>query len=119
MATCLLIVYNGYRVLFGSLHEVLDGQVANDVYERIARLAAEVPGVVAPEKCRVRKSGIDFLVELHIEVAPDITVREGHDIGHRVKDHLLAGDKRIKDVLIHIEPAGDAAELADSGVKMS
>jgi Predicted Co/Zn/Cd cation transporters len=34
-----------------------------------------------------------------------ISVREGHDIAHRVKDDIKQTDARIADVLVHIEPA--------------
>jgi divalent metal cation (Fe/Co/Zn/Cd) transporter len=40
-----------------------------------------------------------------IKVDPTISVFEGHEISHRVKDRLLAENQRIQDVLIHIEPA--------------
>jgi divalent metal cation (Fe/Co/Zn/Cd) transporter len=57
------------------------------------------------EKCRMRKSGVSVFVEIHIRVDPSISVFDGHEISHRVKDRLLDGNPRINDVLIHIEPA--------------
>lgn len=56
------------------------------------------------EKCRIRRSGINLLVDIHVRVDPRISVFEGHEISHRVKDWLLAYDPRIQDVIIHLEP---------------
>jgi len=39
-----------------------------------------------------------------VGVAAEITVREGHDIGHAVKDAIRAAKPEIADVLVHIEP---------------
>ena len=37
-------------------------------------------------------------------VSGDISVTEGHDISHRVKDHLLASELPLEDVTVHVEP---------------
>src|SRR6267143_1557187 len=57
-------------------------------------------------KCLVRKSGTNLFVELHVEVDPSVTIREGHRIGHQVKAALIAANPRIQDVMVHLEPAG-------------
>jgi hypothetical protein len=48
-------------------------------------------------------------VDIHVEVDPEITVREGHAIAHAVKDRIVRSMVLIKDVLVHIEPAPAAA----------
>ena len=69
-------------------------------------LALGVAGVRALDKCRVRKSGLSHLVDIQVRVDGALTVREGHDIAHAVKDALLASPLRVSDVSVHIEPAG-------------
>jgi divalent metal cation (Fe/Co/Zn/Cd) transporter len=44
-------------------------------------------------------------VDIHVEVDPELPVREGHAIGHAVKDRLVSNLVTVKDVLVHIEPA--------------
>lgn len=108
LAACIVIVINAVLILNGSLHDVMDGKVSTDLYDSITATAASTPGVRSTEKCRMRKSGISLFVEIHIRVDPTISVFEGHEISHRVKDRLLAQNHRIQDVLIHIEPAKEA-----------
>jgi divalent metal cation (Fe/Co/Zn/Cd) transporter len=56
------------------------------------------------EKCRIRKSGLDFLVDIHIVVSGMITVKDGHAIAHDVKNRLLAANIHVVDVMTHVEP---------------
>jgi len=64
-----------------------------------------VPGVVEVEKCRARKMGLDFYVDLHARVDGNISVHQGHEIAHRVKAAIQKSNPRVADVLVHIEPA--------------
>jgi divalent metal cation (Fe/Co/Zn/Cd) transporter len=48
--------------------------------------------------------GFEYFVDLHVIVDGDLTVREGHDIAHRVKDAIIDAKPQVYDVLVHIEP---------------
>lgn len=102
---CVVIAYNGWRLLFPALHEMLDTAPPREIVATIEKAAVRVPGVVEVEKCLVRKMGISFYVDLHVGVDAGISVREGHAIAHSVKDAIKATDARIADVLVHVEPA--------------
>ena len=56
---------------------------------------------------RTRFQGNGIYVDLHIQVDPNITVREGHAIAGRVKHLLLKEDSQIIDVLVHLEPCDE------------
>jgi divalent metal cation (Fe/Co/Zn/Cd) transporter len=82
----------------------MDKAVKDEVVEEIRNIAAQVKGVRAIEKCFVRKMGFELFVDIHIEVDAFISVAEGHDIGHRVKDAIMGANRSVYDVLTHIEP---------------
>jgi divalent metal cation (Fe/Co/Zn/Cd) transporter len=44
-------------------------------------------------------------VDLHAHVDGKLTVRQGHDIAHELKDTLRREIPQLGHVLIHIEPA--------------
>jgi cation diffusion facilitator family transporter len=102
---CAVIAYNGWRLFVPALHEILDTAPRGEIVATIERAAASVPGVLEVEKCLVRKMGISFYVDLHVGVNGGISVREGHDIAHKVKDAIKQTNTRIADVLVHVEPA--------------
>ena len=114
LVACAFIAYNGVRLLHPALNEIMDAAVSRDIEDRVRAIASAVAGVQAIEKCRVRKSGIRLLMDIHVIVDGDLSVRDGHTIAHRVKDALLTGELPVLDVVVHIEPdARRAEELKD------
>lgn len=102
---CAIIAYNGYRIFKPALDEVMDKSPSSEIEHEIRSVAEGVDGVLALDSCYVRKMGLDLFVDLHIWVAAAISVREGHDVAHKVKDAIRAANPRVRDVLVHIEPA--------------
>ena len=105
LAACTVIAAHGIAIWRRALHDVLDGSVDSELIQAIDACASGTPGVVSTEKCRVRKSGIHLLVDIHVRVHSQMTVFEGHRISHDVKNRLMAKHPRISEVTIHIEPA--------------
>lgn len=98
------IVYNCYRIFRPALGEIMDENLFEEIVELVKVRSLEVDGVLATEKCFVRKIGMDYLVDLHAVVDPQLTVKEGHDIAHALKDHLIEKIDGVGNVFIHIEP---------------
>ena len=114
LVACVVIGYNGIRLLLPALNEVMDGSVPVDIEDQIRNLASRVDGVLEIEKCRVRKSGLGLLMDIHVIVQEDLTAKEGHEIGHKVKDILLGSDLKITDVKVHIEPDTHLSRLDET-----
>jgi cation diffusion facilitator family transporter len=104
LLACGVIIYNGLRLLRNALHEVMDAAAPEEIELQIRRIACDVDGVVEIEKCRVRKSGLGYQMDLHVVVDGTISVQSGHLIGHAVKDRLTEATIPVTDVIIHIEP---------------
>jgi cation diffusion facilitator family transporter len=115
LAACVVISMNAFMILKSSAYDATDRAVAPELRNSIGAIAAAQPGVRHIEKCLVRKSGIGLFVELHVEVDPSTTIREGHRIGHEVKAALIASNTRIQDVIVHLEPADLVATQAIPG----
>ena len=101
----MLIGWNGWRLLYPALHEIMDTAPQGKIVASVSAAAAAVPGVIEVEKCLVRKMGLAFYADLHVFVDETISVRSGHRIAHEVKDAIRRTDDRIADVLVHIEPS--------------
>ena len=104
LLVCLIIFYNATTILNASFREIMDAQVSHHLEKNILKLACEVEGVKSAEKCRVRKSGISLLADLHIRVDGQLSVLKGHTISHQVKDHLLKANLDLEDITLHLEP---------------
>jgi cation diffusion facilitator family transporter len=105
LAAAFVIAFNGWRLLRPALGELMDTAPDRELIEQIRELARKIPGVDGIDKCFVRKMGYQFFVDIHVMVAPQMTVEKSHRIGHEVKDKLRAEIPAVRDVLVHIEPA--------------
>jgi len=108
MAAAGVILYNARRILREAMHELMDAAADPDFLRRIRETTCQTPGVHRVEKCFARKSGPEYLVDMHLEVDPQMSVGEAHKLAHRVKDRIRRELPAVKDVLIHIEPASNA-----------
>ncbi|MEZ4972619.1 MAG: cation diffusion facilitator family transporter [Cyclobacteriaceae bacterium] len=98
------IIYNSYLIFRPALGEIMDEHVYDDLVDEIRKKSIEVMGVLATEKCFIRKAGMKYHVDLHAIVDGGISVEEGHEIAHKLKDHLRTEIENLGHVLIHIEP---------------
>jgi len=100
-----IIVINAYKILRPSLAEMMDTAPSDTIIKEVKQIAATVEGVTGLDKCHARKMGFDYYVDLHVEVDGSLSVYQGHEIAHRVKEAILNALPNISDVLIHIEPS--------------
>lgn len=98
------ILYNAWLLFRPALGEILDEHRYDDLIGQIRTISHSVPGVTGTEKCFIRKAGMQYHVDLHVGVDPDLTVREGHRIAHQVKDTLQSEIPGLGHVSIHTEP---------------
>jgi cation diffusion facilitator family transporter len=104
LVVAVTIFWVGLSLFWSNLHELLDRQADPELVDKVRGEASAVPGVRGVEKLLVRKTGLEYLVDIHVEVDPDMTVRDSHAIAHAVKDQVMHRLSLIKDVLVHIEP---------------
>ncbi len=98
------ILYNSYLIFRPALGEIMDEHLYDDLVEEIRKVSLTVDGIIATEKCFIRKSGMKYHVDLHATVDANATVKLGHDIAHKLKDTLRNDIPQLGHVLIHIEP---------------
>lgn len=98
------ILYNSYLIFRPALGEIMDEHLYDDLVEEIRTVSVSVEGIVDTEKCFIRKAGMKYHVDLHAIVDAEITVREGHDLSHKLKDSLQKNIPKLGHILIHIEP---------------
>ena len=98
------ILYNCYLIFRPALGEIMDENLYDDLIAEIRINAVKVDGILGTEKCFVRKLGTKHLVDLHAIVSGDISVKEGHQLAHRLQDYLQKKMPQLGNILIHIEP---------------
>ncbi len=102
-----VILFNAVRLFLPPMHELMDAVPAG-IGEQAAELARGVDGVIDVEKVFARKTGTRHWVDMHIEVDPEMSVKDAHLVAHKVKDAIRAVMPSVVDMLIHVEPATGA-----------
>jgi len=98
------ILYNSYLIFRPALGEIMDEHLHEGLEREIRQVSQSVEGIINTEKCFIRKAGMQYHVDLHAIVDGNITVREGHELSHKLKNTLQEKIDSIGNVLIHIEP---------------
>ena len=98
------ILYNSYLIFRPALGEIMDEHLYDDLIAQIRMVSIQVDGIIDTEKCFIRKAGMQYHVDLHATVDSNITVKEGHDLAHKLKDTLREEIPELGHVLIHVEP---------------
>jgi cation diffusion facilitator family transporter len=99
-----MILYAGIKVYLKAASELMDESVDPEIKNKVKKLAATIEGVRYVETLLVRKAGLDFLVDIHIEVDANLSVLESHAIAKLVKNKILQNMLQVKSVLVHVEP---------------
>jgi cation diffusion facilitator family transporter len=102
------LVGTGLWLLGPTLHELMEGSVDPALLDFIRETSGACEGVRGIDKVWVRKLGMRLMVDLHVEVDPDLSVQEGHRLAHEVKAKLQAELPQVRDVMVHVEPFDDS-----------
>ncbi len=100
---CLFILKASRDIGKPALDQLVDRAAPPDTVDRLRRQAMAVDGVCGAHKVRTRYLGEGLQVDLHVEVDPEISVYDGHEIAHQVRDALLTHEE-VVDVIVHVEP---------------
>ncbi len=104
------IIKVAFDILWNSLREITDTAPKSEILDRIRSCTLGVEGVKEMHDLRVRTAGGLYLMEMHILVNGELTVREGHRITKRVEGCLARDVGDIDRVIIHVDPGGNERE---------
>ena len=100
-----IVIFTGVRVTRETALYLMDTMPDDARIEEVRRVARDVPGARGVEKCYARKTGLQYHVDLHLEVDPEITVRASHEIAREVRNRIRSTLPWVADVLVHVEPS--------------
>ena len=102
----LFIIKSSVSIFMDSNVELMDGVKDVNVYNKIFKAVEQVPGAGNPHRVRSRMIGNLYLITLDIEVDPQITITQAHEIADSVEKSIKGSVDNVYDILVHVEPAG-------------
>ncbi|MBK9166203.1 MAG: cation transporter [Bryobacterales bacterium] len=103
-AVGLIMVMAAVGILRSASLVLTDAMPSPELVRQIRAEALRVDGVLDVEKAFARKTGLQYHVDLHVGVAPSLSVDQGHQIAGAVRRRLRASLPWVADVLVHVEP---------------
>jgi len=110
-----IILKVGYELIMTHLGSLTDEAVLDPV--EVQNFVLSVPGVLDCHKIRSRGMQNHVFIDLHIQVDPNLTVKEAHSISYAVEAHLQQSyHGRVSDVLVHVEEFDEHHESHPAGI---
>lgn len=102
----LFIIKSSVGIFVDSNVELMDGVKDVNVYNKIFEAVEKVPGAGNPHRVRSRMVGNLYMITLDIEVDPQMTITQAHEVADSVEKSIKASIDNVYDILVHVEPAG-------------
>ena len=108
----IIIIFLSVTVVRNTVDQLVDAMPESKKMAEVRKAALSVSGALGIEKCFARRTGMKYHVDLHLEVDPDLTVRQSHEIATEVRFAIKTSIGWVADVLVHVEPAPVAPRSA-------
>jgi len=106
----LWIIKTAVEVFIDINHELMEGFSDPSVYDKIFTAVGGVDGASNPHRTRVRNLSNMYVIDIDIEVDPELTVFEAHKIAVEVERSISESIENVYDIVVHIEPHGNVEE---------
>ena len=108
--TAFFIIKIGYDTFRTAAQDLMDTTLPEDITKAMADVAEHVAGVEHVHEIKGRRAGQYLIIDLKLEMDPQMTVKQSHDIATAVKQVIFAKFPQVGDVMIHINPHEEAHE---------
>jgi cation diffusion facilitator family transporter len=108
--TALFIFHIAWETFRSAAHDLMDGQPEEGLLRTISAMAEAVEGVEHVHEIRGRRSGQYLIIDLKLDMDPEMTVKQSHAIATRVKKVIFDRYHNVGDVMIHINPHDEEHE---------
>jgi len=117
LAVSLWVLWVAFKIFREASLELMDGVKDCTIYEQIFSAIDGVDGAHHPHRVRSRNIGHKMMIAIDLEVDGDLTLRQAHEIAHKVEEAIKIKIENVFDVAIHIEPLGDRIEEKAFGIE--
>ncbi len=99
-----VVVRVGVVIGWEAAARMVDTAPSRDYQRTIVDTILSVPSTLSVRDLKMRYVGRRIAVEVHLGLDPEMTVKESHEVAAKVKRTVMEQDRRVFDVLVHVEP---------------
>ncbi len=101
----ILLLHATWRLAKPSIFEIMEATPNPALNTRIREMSKSITGINNVHSVRCRKLGGEILVDMHMDVDPNMTVFASHELTRLFHDRVIQEIPEITNTLIHVEPA--------------
>lgn len=105
----------GIDILLGAIKKIIDTSPSPEFLKSVDEEIRKVPGVLDCHDLTGRYYASMVCMEAHIEVDPEMTVRESHEIIEKVVARVRERFEEVSTLLIHIDPCIPGGNKEEEG----
>jgi cation diffusion facilitator family transporter len=98
-----MVTKMGWEFGWDALNDLMDRSASDEHIEEIRQTLLQTPGVQGVHDLRTRKMGDMIMVDAHLEVDGELSVRQGHDIAASARERVMS-KLPVLDVMTHLDP---------------
>lgn len=104
----IFILVMAVKMSVPAIKELLDVSLPDDVEDKIKATAKSVKGVVDLHELKTRREGPGIIMEGHLVLNSEISLKEAHDISKKVEEALRKEFGSETQISLHLEPEDDS-----------
>ena len=107
-----VVLFSAWRIMRSAFDTLMDRELTDDLREQIRSIALGHPEVRDMHDLRTRRSGTDSFIQLHLDLAAEISLVRAHEIADEVEVKIKEAFPAAE-IIIHQDPEGIAEDRAD------
>ena len=111
----LKVAFDLFKETSAELMDMIDDTL---IYDQIFEAVNKVEGAHNPHRVRVRRLSNLIMIDLDIEVDPELPMKSVHKIGIKVEDEIKLNVEGVYDIMLHFEPLGNIENEEKFGVSL-
>lgn len=104
----IFILVMAVKMSVPAIKELLDVSLPDEVEQQIVSTAKSIRGVIDLHELKTRREGPGIIMEGHLVLDSDISLKEAHNISKKVEESLRKEFGSETQISLHLEPEDDA-----------
>lgn len=100
------VLFSAWKILRDAIDLLMDHEITDAERQQIMQLVLNHPQVKGMHDLRTRRSGVTVFIQLHLELDPEMSLQQAHEVSDKVSQDIRALFDDVE-IIIHQDPLND------------
>lgn len=97
------VLFSAWKILRDAIDLLMDHEITDAERQQIMQMVLNHPQVKGMHDLRTRRSGVTVFIQLHLELDPEISLQQAHEVSDKVSEDVRALFDDVE-IIIHQDP---------------